>query len=83
MSAHSLAADALVTSLTVIVAALPSDGGPAAATPALASRDRASRLARHRAQDDRDLLRLARNQDRRGRRAPMQPTARLTQENEQ
>jgi len=69
VSAHSLAADVLVTSLTVIVAGAPlgwwvgrRDPGP------LAGRDRASRLARHRAQDDRDLLRLARNHDRRRRR---------------
>ena len=82
MSAHSLAADVLVTSLTVIVAGALLGWWAGRRNPdPLASRDRASRLARHRAQDDRDLLRLARNQDRRRRRAPVQPTTRLTQEN--
>ncbi|MFF4118983.1 hypothetical protein ACFY0P_36820 [Streptomyces sp. NPDC001714] len=65
MTTQSLAADVLVATATVIVAGAPfgwwagrRDPGP------LGGRHRADRRDRRRAQDDRDLLRLARHHDR-------------------
>ncbi|MEW1774697.1 hypothetical protein [Streptomyces sp. NPDC086777] len=65
-AAQQLAADVLVVTATVIVAGAPLGWWAARRDPCpLAGRDRTSRRARADAQADRDLLRLARNSNRR------------------
>ncbi|MFJ9892700.1 hypothetical protein ACIQPR_05140 [Streptomyces sp. NPDC091280] len=65
-AAQQLAADALVVTATVIVAGAPLGWWTARRDPGpLAGRDRTSSRARAGTQADRDLLRLARNANRR------------------
>lgn len=71
MTTQSLAADVLVATATVIVAGAPFGWWAGRRDPApLGGRHRAGRRDRRRAQDDRDLLRLARHHDRRRPRDP-------------
>ncbi|MBK6015601.1 hypothetical protein [Streptomyces sp. MBT53] len=70
-AAQQLAADVLVVTATVIVAGAPLGWWAARRDPGpLARRDRASCRARAGGQADRDLLRLARNADRRKEKTP-------------
>ncbi|MGW1760977.1 hypothetical protein [Streptomyces mirabilis] len=70
-AAQQLAADVLVATATVIAAGAPLGWWAARRDPGpLAGRDRASRRARAGAQADRDLLRLARNANRRKEKTP-------------
>ncbi|MEH0555995.1 hypothetical protein [Streptomyces sp. B21-101] len=78
MSGEQLAADVLAVLLAVIVAGFPLGYWTRRRDPGhIPRRTRADRDARRRAQDDRDLLRLARHHDRHTRKArrPVKPTA--------